>query len=452
MDKIGEDISPTSRLSADALRALQWSRLQPQIAYNYANAPFYRERFDAIGLAPGDIRDWSDFTRVPTMDKHDHREAQDESIRRYGHPFGMLACVPVESFSFLSATSGTTGTPTFYTLTDTDMKIYSELMARKLRLIRLKKGDRVIHGFALSMMVGGQPVLQLIKNYGACVVPVGAEVGSLRLLEFAKLVKPRMLIGTPSYAEYLADKCQETIGIPPRELGFEIIVCGGEPGASLPHVRQKIESAYGAKLYDYTGAIHTFHGITCGMSDIGMHYVSEDHCVLELLDPETKKPIPVEDGAIGEMVYTELGIEATPLMRYALGDILQISTAPCACGFRGKSFKILGRADDMLIVKGVNVYPAAIRNVVNGLVPRTTGQIRVVLDAPGPRVIPPLKLIVEHGPDVPPGERARLSTELENLIHDKLKVRPEIRLVEAGTLARTSHKSKLVEIRAVDRA
>ncbi|MBK7473556.1 MAG: hypothetical protein IPI73_25915 [Betaproteobacteria bacterium] len=148
------------------------------------------------------------------MDKHDHRQAQEESIRRFGHPFGMLCCVSTESFTMLSATSGTSGTPTFYTLTEPDLKIYSELMARKLRLIGLRPGDRVLHGFALSMMVGGQAVLQLLKNYGACIVPVGAEVGSRRLLEFARLVRPRMLICTPSYAEYVAEKCQETLGIP----------------------------------------------------------------------------------------------------------------------------------------------------------------------------------------------------------------------------------------------
>jgi len=449
---IGEDISPTTRISREELRELQWRRLQPQIAYNYAKSPFYRERFDAIGLQPADIRAWDDFQRVPTMDKHDHRQAQEESIRRFGHPFGMLCCVPTESFTMLSATSGTSGTPTFYTLTEPDLKIYSELMARKLRLIGLRPGDRVLHGFALSMMVGGQAVLQLLKNYGACIVPVGAEVGSRRLLEFARLVRPRMLICTPSYAEYVAEKCQETLGIPATDLGLELIVCGGEPGASLPDVRHAIESAYGAKLHDYTGAVHTFHGITCGVPGGMMHYVSEDHCVLELQDPETKAPIELRDGAVGEMVYTELGIEATPLMRYSLGDIIQISAQPCSCGWRGLSFAILGRSDDMLIVKGVNVYPAAIRNVVASFAPRTTGQIRVVLDKPGHKVTPPLHLVVEHGADLQGSALATLDAELQTVLHDQLKIRPAIALVPPGTLQRSSHKTKLVEVRAPSEA
>jgi len=432
-------------LPREALRELQWQRLQPQLAYNYAKSPFYRERFDSAGITPKDIRNWDDFSLIPTMDKHDHRRAQEASIERYGHPFGMLGCAPPEQYIMISATSGTTGTPTFYTVTEHDLKIYSELKARKLRRLGLKPGDRVLHGFALSMMVGGQPLLQTLRNYGACIVPVGAEVGSRRLLEFARLVRPRMLVCTPSYAEYLAEKCPEILGTSAASLGIELLMCGGEPGASVPEIRHAIEAAYGARLHDYTGVIHTFHGISCGAPDGSMHFTSEDHCVLELLDPQTKTPMELRDGAVGEMVYTELDIEGTPLMRYALGDMLQISTKPCTCGWHGLSFKILGRADDMLIVKGVNVYPGAIRGVVAGLVPRTTGQMRIVLSEPGHKIKPPLRMIVEHGPDVCADDLAALAAELETLIHDRLKIRPAIELVAPGTLARSSHKTRLIE-------
>jgi len=300
------------------------------------------------------------------------------------------------------------------------------------------------------MMVGGQPLLQTLKNYGACVVPVGAEVGSRRLLEMARLVRPRMLVCTPSYAEYLADKCPEILGIPAEELGIEILMCGGEPGAGLPEMRRKIETAYGAKLYDYTGVIHTFHGLSCTAPNSGMHFLSEDYCVLELLDPETKKPIEVRDGAVGEMVYTELGIEASPLMRYALGDIIEISDKPCRCGWRGLSFKIMGRADDMLIVKGVNVYPGAIRSIVAGFAPRTTGYMRVVLDRPGHKVTPPLQLVVEHAADMSNDAMQSLVDDLKGVIHDRLKFTPVIHLVPPETLSRSTHKTKLVEVRGVD--
>jgi phenylacetate-CoA ligase len=434
-------------LSRDELRALQWSRLGPQMAYNYANSPFYRERFDAIGLKPQDIRNWDDFRRIPTMDKHDHRNAQEESISRFGHPFGMLGCAPPEKFVILSATSGTTGTPTFYTVTAHDLEIFSELQARKFRRMGLRPGDRVLHGLSLSMFVGGIPFIEAVKSYGACTVPVGAEVGTRRLLEFAQLAKPRLLVCTPSYAEYLAEKAPEIIGRPVRELGVEMIMCGGEPGASLVEVRQRIESAYGAKLYDMIGATHTFHGIGCNSPEQLMHLVSEDYCVLELLDPETKSVVELRDGAIGELVFTYLDIEGTPFVRYALGDVLQVYTSPCECGWPGLRFRILGRSDDMLIVKGVNVYPAAIRNVVAGFAPSTTGQMRVILDQPGHRVKPPLRLVVEYGPEVAGSAVPALKAALETMMHERLKVRPEIQLVAPGTLERTSHKTKLIEIR-----
>ncbi|VTU39235.1 phenylacetate--CoA ligase family protein [Variovorax sp. PBL-E5] len=443
--------SDIEQLSREQLRELQWTRLQRQVAYNFRNSPYYRRSMEAVGMRPEDLKSWEDHARVPSMDKHDHRAAQEESLARFGHPFGMLVCKPLEALVMLSGTSGTTGLPTFYTVTARDLTLYSRLMARKLRRIGLRPGDRVLHGFSLSMMVGGQPLLQTLMNYGACVVPIGAEVGSRRLLEFAKLVKPRAMVCTPSYAEYLAENCMEVLGRPIKDLGLELLMCGGEPGAGLPTVRARIEGAYGARLHDYTGVIHTFHGISCGAPDAWMHFTSEDYCVLELRDPDTRKPIPVQDGAIGEMLYTELGIEATPLMRYALGDVISISTRPCSCcGWRGISFKILGRADDMLIVKGVNVYPAAIRTVVASLTPRTTGQIRIQLDQPGHKVTPPLRLVVEHGEGVSEDQLPALKTELEALLHDQVKVRPDIRLVAPGSLARTHHKTKIIEVLAQD--
>lgn len=435
-------------LSRDELQSLQWSRLGSQLAYNYTNSPFYRERFDEIGLKPQDIRTWDDFRRIPTMDKHDHRKAQEESFSRFGHPFGMLACAPPEKFVILSATSGTTGTPTFYTVTAHDLKIFSELQARKFRRIGLRPGDRVLHGLSLSMFVGGIPIIEAVKSYGACTVPVGAEVGTRRLLEFAHLTRPRLLVCTPSYAEYLAEKSPEIIGRPVRELGIEMLMCGGEPGASLIDVRERIETAYGAKLYDMIGATHTFHGVGCNSPEQLMHLVSEDYCVLELLDPETKSVVELRDGAMGEMVFTYLDIEGTPFLRYSLGDVLQVYTTPCSCGWPGLRFKILGRSDDMLIVKGVNVYPAALRNAVVGFAPRTTGQMRVLLDQPGHRVKPPLRLVVEHGPGVSGSGLSNLKAALENMMHEKLKVRPDIQLVPPGTLERSSHKTKLIEIRS----
>jgi len=435
-------------LPRQALRELQWQKLQGQLAYNYARSPFYRRKLDEVGLPPEKIRSWEEFRQIPPMDKHEQRRAQEESLERFGHPYGMLACAPIESFVLLSCTSGTTGAPTLYTLTMKDMQVLYELQARKFRRVGLEPGDRVLHAFSLSMFTAGIPWVVTLQQYGACVVPVGAEAGSRRVLEFGQFVKPRALTCTPSFAEHLIEKAPEIIGQPIRELGIELVICAGEPGVGLPEIRRRIEEAYGARLYDAIGAAHTFHGISCVMPEYqGMHFLSEDFCVLELRDPETGEFLELEDGVTGEMVFTELDWEGTPLLRYAIGDILQVFLSPCRCGRPGLRFKILGRSDDMLIVKGVNVYPAAIRNVVVSFHPRATGEMRILLSERGPRVTPPLRLVVEHATSLGAEEVVGLRTSLEELMHERLKVRPSVEMVPAGTLQRTTHKAKLIEMR-----
>jgi phenylacetate-CoA ligase len=178
-----------------------------------------------------------------------------------------------------------------------------------------------------------------------------------------------------------------------------------------------------------------------------MHFVSPDHCVLELVDPQTQEPVAMTDGAIGEMVFTFLDWEGGPFMRYALGDLIQIFTEPCACGWPEMRFKILGRADDMLISKGVNIYPAAIKSVVGEFVPGTTGALRIILDRPGPLVTPPLKLRIEYGQeDMTDEEKHNLVRDLTDIIRDRLRVNPQIELVAPQSLPREAGKTSLIVI------
>ncbi len=176
----------------------------------------------------------------------------------------------------------------------------------------------------------------------------------------------------------------------------------------------------------------------------GMHIVSPDLCLVEAIDPETAQAVPIEDGTVAEMAFTSLDWEAGPILRYNMGDITEFLTAPCACGLPGTRYRILGRADDMLIVKGINVYPAAVRNVVAGFMPRVTGAMRIVLDEPGPKITPPLQLRIEHGPDVGQDDLLTLCAELEDRIRDLLRFRPQIELIPPGSLERSTHKTKLI--------
>lgn len=439
---------PWELMSREEVRDLQWKKLKRQIDYNYSRSPFYRQLMDGAGIKPEDVRSWEDFQQIPTWNKDVQRRIQTEGAEKYGDPFYMVGCAGRENFVRFTSTSGTTGVPTLYTATKHDVAVLNELFARKFKIVGLKPGDIVVHGKSLSMFTGGVPAVVALQEAGIGVVPVGADAGSRRLLEYAKLARANVLWCTPSLAEYMIERCPEILGHPIRDLGIEIILGGGEQGPGIPSLKERIETSYGARLFDNIGSSHPFHGISCPDGTYrGMHWVSEDYCVLELLDLETKKPIPLTDGAIGEKVFTYLDWEGTPLMRYALGDVFQLFTEPCPCGVGGIRFKIIGRADDMLIVKGVNIYPSAIKNTLVKFSPDVTGYFKIVLDAPGPRVNPPLCLEVEHGPDVHSADLPGLEERIVRLMKDAHRVSPKITWLAPGSIERSSHKQKIIEVR-----
>ena len=431
----------------EQLRELQLVKLKKQIKYNYDNSIFYQRKFDAVGLEPGDIKIWDDFARIPFMDKNEHRAAQDESLERFGDPYGMLACAPREKIVRLSATSGTTGTPTLYTLTKNDIKVLNNLHARKYWRIGLRPGNVVIVAFALSMFAGGVPCVDALWDYGLCVAPVGAEARSRRLLEFAELTKPTVLFCTPSMAEHLGEQCEKVLGKRADQLGIKYLLCAGEPGAGIPELKRRVEEMFGARMYDMLGSVQTLNAISCGSEEYkGMHFLSEDYCILELLDPETGQQLEFTDGVTGEYAFTYLDWEGTPFLRYRMGDIMQVFTEPCECGWPGLRLKLLGRTDDMLIVKGINIYPSAIKNILERFAPRVTGAFRIVLDRPGHQVTPPLRLKVEHGAGMQGEQLVALKNEIEQYMSDTARVRPAITLIPPFSLERSEHKTRYIVV------
>jgi phenylacetate-CoA ligase len=406
----------------------------------------------SVGAEPVDIRSFDDFARLPLMTKDEHRRAQQESIERFGDPFTLLACAPRDRLVRINSTSGTTGTPTLYTLTEHDVGVVNEMHARKYWRAGIRPGHVMIQALSLSMFTGGLPLSQGIQHLGACVVPVGIEGGTRRVLDFIGLTDPDAIIATPSFGLYLLERCRELTGKDGRDLGLRWFFCAGEPGGGNPEVRTLLAQGFGAKIFDHTGGGHAFHGISCDEPPeqySGMHFVSEDHCLLELVDPETKDPVEMDDGARGEMVFTFLDWEGGPFMRYALGDVLEISTTPCRCGMPGMTFRIVGRADDMLIVKGVNVYPAAVQEALFKFRPEVSGHFRIMLDRPGPVVQPPLRLRVEYGSE---GMEAEGLSGLEERImaefKSELRVAPKIEWVPPGTIPREKKKTRFIEVEA----
>jgi len=344
----------------------------------------------------------------------------------------------------MAATSGTTGDPQPYPLTRSDIdELWGEYLLRARWRAGVRPGDRLIHGFALSMFLAGVPILQCLRDPSVMQIPIGAEAGTARLLRTTRFFKGNVLSCTPSFAEHLIERALEVLGAPIASLGIKVLMCGGEPGAGIPEVRLRIESAYGGKLYDLGAGL----GVSCDWPEYqGMHWIGDDLCLYELVDPATHAPIPLEDGAEGEAVFTSLVGGGFGWTRLSLGDVHRVTVSPCPCGATGLRYRIIGRVDDMLKVKGVIVYPAAIDSAVSSFIPRVTGEFRIRLDEPPPRVVPPLKLAIERGADTPASALGGLTAEIEHTMHERLKFTPKIIWLEPGELPRSEHKTRFIEI------
>jgi phenylacetate-CoA ligase len=439
-------------LPTGEMEALQLKRLRKQVVYNYNNSLLYRKKFEEAGMKPGDVRSFEDFRHIPLTNKDEQRRTQEASLEELGHPYGpgTITCAPRRKIVRINATSGTSGTPTLYALTQSDVDIVNEMHARRLWMVGIRPGNIILQGLSLSMFVGGLPFAQGVMTTGAAVVPVGVDGGTKRLLDFLRLTAPDVLFTTPSFAQYLLEQCPKLTGKDASKLGIKWVFPVGEPGAGNIEVRKLLSKGFGgAQICDQTGGGHGFAGAECLEPPeiyTGMHLMSADHCILELVDPKTRKNVEIEDGAIGEMAMTFLEWEGTPFMRYAYGDLLQVFTAPCSCGRTSLKFKIIGRADDMLIVKGVNVFPEAIKREVLKFSPRVTGFFRILLDKPGPSVTPPLRIKIEYAEGMGDKDIALLEAEMDKSLKDALRIAPKLIWVPSGTIPRETKKTKLIQV------
>ena len=444
-------VNALNQMSREEIRTYQNKKLPKQLRYCYDNSEFYKKKFDAAGAKPEDIKTMDDLRQLPVfMVKDDERKSAEASLEKYGHPFGLHLCAPVEDIYLTGTTSGTTGTPTFsYTFTEKDMNFLGPQIANRLALAGVGKGDRVAFFFALGIYATTMTLWGL-RQLGALPIDVDARAGTDLFLKFMDLTRPTYLACTPSLAEYLINKTPETLKKEVKDFNLKGLLNTGEIGIAIPGIKEKLESAYGCRAYDYWAPCGNAPAISCDSDEYyGLHAIAPDLCTSfdDLVDPITKEPVESDaNGAIGEMVHTNLQREACPAVKYAYGDIVQIFTTECpGCGFRGKRAKIIGRADDMLIVKGVNVYPAAIKDIVAGFVPDVTGEMRIVLDAPLPRVVPPLKLKIEHGREIGSSDLTGLDKRITTALHDHIKIRPEIQLVPPGTLPKETRKTPVFE-------
>jgi phenylacetate-CoA ligase len=435
------------KLNTPEMKAIQLEKLKEALAWQYENTPLNRKRFEKAGVRPEDIRSFEDFAEaIPVSGQEQIREVIGEigldMEKLMLHLFGEKR---VKDLYLLTTTSGTTGIPTPYPNFRASISDSQEIMSRAAWRMGFRPGDRIGLCFGLSMHAAGTPQILWFQDYpGITMIPIGAEAGAEKILQFMQLFKVNIFAGTPSLALHLIERCPEVLKVPITDLGIRILLLGAEPGAGIPEVRQKLEREYGAAVFDAGAG----YGCSCHHPIYqGMHWLADDLAYYELLDPETMNTVPMENGATGIMAATSLHPEAAVWfdMRFTMMDVHQVFTDGCPCGLSGFRYKIVGRADDMLKVKGVPVYPAAIEGVIHSMPDELTGSFRIVLHEPPPRVVPPLELKVEHTETVRTEDLPRVESELLEKMHRLLKIRPAVTWLAPKTLPRAAKKTQLLE-------
>ena len=353
-------------------------KLRQQVRYTYANSGFYREFYRDAPVDPTNLRSLEEFSQLPILTKEEIRVEQEEHP-----PFGRFLCVPESRVFRVHGTSGTTGRPTVFGISQDDWMRIAEAHARVLWGAGLRPTDRVMVAAVFSLYVGSWGALVGAERLGAACFPFGAGVPGQteRAVEWINLVKPTALYATPSYALYLAETARE-MGFDPREdFTFRFMFFSGEPGASVPSTASEIEDTFGCYVVDQGSMAEMTPWMSnsgCRHLERGMH-LWQDIVYTELVDAESRQPVPL--GAEGVPVYTHLERDSQPMIRYWSGDITRWDMLDCPCGrtYPTLPWGIYGRADDMIIVRGQNVFPSHIEDILRGM-PEFGGEFRLLLE------------------------------------------------------------------------
>ncbi|MBN2570091.1 MAG: phenylacetate--CoA ligase family protein [Deltaproteobacteria bacterium] len=425
--------------------------LSAQVQYVYDNSPeYYQLRFKECGAEPGDIKTLEDLRKLPIMmDKDSERQSEEDSLEKYGHPFGLHLCCRPEEVVSTGGTSGTTGHPTYpYTQSLEDTRKTDDIAAFFYReLCGVGPGDRCFFLFPLGVYATSV-LLPGLQKTGVLPLPIDIRLGPKMAMEMAKWTKPTFWCTGAAIVEFYIDLYKKQ-GIDPRDLGYKCLVLTGEMGCGIPEIKKKIEDAFGCRWYDFWAPSLLNWAMSCDSDEYyGLHKFGEDWDIgyEDLVDPETKEQIEIKDGAIGEIVGTHLTKKAAPYLKYASGDIVEVFTSECpGCGFKGMRARVTGRSDDMLTVKGVNVFGGAIRSRLQKFVPRVTGHMRIIKEDPSHRVTQ-LKLRVEYASGME-NQLDGLAKEIRDYMRAELRVSPEIEWTPPDSLDRPARKPPIFEKR-----
>lgn len=440
--KAGPDVPKNSlwnplleAMPRDRLRELQLKKFQRLVRWAYERSPFYRRLYDQAGMSPGDIRSFADIARTPKMEKQMMRDIQ--GIDPY--PYGDMLCVPLDEVSTYRQTSGTTGQPVYQADSWQDWEWWSEAWASLLYAQGYRKSDRVFLPFGYNVFVAFWAGHYGAEKLGCEVVPGGVLNTEARLLKMQEL-RTTALMATPTYVLNMAEVARTRLGLDPAEdLHVRRITCAGEPGANIPATKQRMEEAWGAKVYDHIGATEIgAWSFECLEQPGGLH-VNEGLFLVQIEDLESGELIE-EPGIPGKMIVTALDRFAQPCIRFDSKDIIQWHEQACPCGRTYRLIKggVIGRADDITKVKGVLLAPTAIEDVVRSI-PELGDEYEVLVTKQGDA--DHIALTVELHPEAG-SSRKDVQAELVSRLRLKTNLGYDLRFVPFGTLKRSEQKAR----------
>ncbi|MDT7554610.1 MAG: phenylacetate-CoA ligase [Pseudonocardiales bacterium] len=426
-----ESLDPAERMSLDELRALQLERLRETLHHAYAHVPHYRRSFDAAGVHPDDCRDLSDLAKFPTTSKADLRE---------NYPFGMFA-VPQDQVRRIHASSGTTGKPTVVGYTARDIDTWADLMARSLRAAGARPGHKVHNAYGYGLFTGGLGAHYGIERLGATAIPISGGM-TPRQVQLITDFRPEVIMLTPSYMLTIIDEFEKQ-GLDPAGSSLQVGIFGAEPWTE--QMRAEIEERMDMHAVDIYGLSEVMGpGVSqeCVETKDGLH-IWEDHFYPEVVDPLDDTPL--RDGEEGELLFTSLTKEALPIIRYRTRDLTRLLPGSARPGMR-RMQKITGRSDDMIILRGVNVFPTQIEEIVLRT-PGLSPHFQLVLTAAAR--MDALTVRVEARPDTPLDRRAPAAAEVVRAVKETVGVSVACEIVEPETLERSVGKlQRLKDLRA----
>jgi len=417
--------------------AIDDASYRAQLSYLFEHSVFYRAKLTAAGFASD--RAAGGLVDIPQLPLTEKREIRVTCTP--DNPIGAHLCTTLSEIVRIYSTSGTTGAPSYIPLTAGDLDNWVTASARSYAASGIVAGQRIVTTYDAGPFVAGA-ALAAFERIGLCHIPVGTG-NTERLMLAVEALRPEAAVLTPSYAAYLVEWAAER-KFDLQGSSVERVLVAGEPGGGEPAFRAKLEEGWGARVTE-----------AMGIGDIGvslwgeceeqdeMHLGARGFVHAELIEPETGVALDMQDGATGELVLTHLQHRAAPFLRFRTRDHVQVRTSPCECGRTGPRVRCIGRTDDMLIVRGVNVFPSAVREVVTAFTPEVSGHIVLKPQAPGVKQEPPLPVSVELA------RGATADDALAEAIRDRLRsvlvVQTRVELVPWGSLRRSDYKSRLVE-------